>query len=194
MKDSLKETLKFILENKNVNHKSEILKQVCLKDAHAYCIANRIPGNIYGPLLENYIKNKYEMKRNSPSNCIGDLKHNEMNYEIKVSCGGKDHNKFNYVQLRLNHDCEYLLTAYYLTLKNVENIGELFIFKLSKDQIKDLILDYGGYAHGTVKKLGKITKKSLEDPENNKEYALRPKYGDKCWKALLKFSIDESLI
>ena len=26
---------------------------------------------------------------------------------------------------------------------------------------------------------------------NNKEYAIRPKYGDKCWNELLSFRVDE---
>jgi hypothetical protein len=48
--------------------------------------------------------------------------------------------------------------------------------------------------HGTVKNLGKITKEDLDDINNSKEYALRPKYNDNCWKSLLKFRIDENSI
>ena len=97
------------------------------------------------------------MIKNSSSLCIGDLQHNNVNLEIKVSNGGQDNNKFNYVQLRLNHKCDYLLTAYYIDQSNIDMLGELFIFRLSKDNIKQMILHYGGYAHGTISKLGKIT-------------------------------------
>ena len=119
------------------------------------------------------------------------LEHNEINYEIKVSNGGKEHNKFNYVQIRMNHECEYILTAYYINNDNIEIEGELFIFKLTKINIKKLILKYGGYAHGTKQKLGEITEEDLENPLNDKEYTIRPKYGDKCWKELLQFRVDE---
>ena len=55
--------------------------------------------------------------------------------------------------------------------------------------IKELLLKYG-----TVKKLGKITKEDLDDINNSKEYAIRPKYNDNCWKSLLQFRIDENSI
>ena len=132
------------------------------------------------------------MIKNKSSLCNGDLRHKKTNYEIKVSNGGKEHNKFNYVQLRTNHSCEYILTAYYIHDDNIETNGELFIFKLTK---KNMIIEkYGGYAHGTIKKLGKITEEDLNDPRNNKEYAIRPKYGDKCWNELLRFRVQEIYI
>jgi hypothetical protein len=131
------------------------------------------------------------MIKNKSSLCIGDLKQNEKNIEIKVSNGGKDNNKFNFVQIRMNHECDYILTSYYLNEKNLDILGELFIFKLNKNDIKNIILNYGSYAHGTITKLGKIAKNDLDDITNDKEYAIRPKYGDKCWCELLKFRIDE---
>lgn len=134
------------------------------------------------------------MVRNKPSLCIGDLKYNETDIEIKISNGGKENNKFNYVQLRLNHNCIYILTAYYINYYNLDNLGDLYIFKLNKEDIKNLIIKYGSYAHGTTGKLGKITAETLNDINNTKEYALRPKYGDKCWNELLRFRIDEIII
>ena len=144
-----------------------------------------------GPLIEYYIKTKYNMIKNDASLCIGDLKINEKDIEIKVSNGGKDNDKFNYVQIRMNHVCEYLLTAYYLDYSNIDNYGELFIFRLKKEDIKSLILQYGGYAHGTITKLGVITKEDLDNEKNEKEYALRPKYNDDCWKELLKYHVND---
>jgi hypothetical protein len=180
-----------ILEKNRINHKIEIIKETCLKDAHIYCKVNNLCGQITGPLIEQYIENKYKMLKNNKSSCVGDLQHNSTNYEIKVSNGGKTNNCFNFVQLRMNHRCEYLLSAFYLNKDNIESLGELFVFRLNKDNIKSLIELYGGYAHGTKNKLGAITRKELDNEENDKEYALRPRYNNKCWKSLLQFRIDE---
>jgi len=184
-------SLKRILETSTCNYIIEIMKQTNLKQAHIFCKINKLSGQVSGPLIEYFIKNKYEMKKNEASLCIGDLQHNQTNLEIKVSNGGKDNNKFNYVQLRMNHTCEYILTAYYLTYDNVETEGELFIFKLTKPEIKKIILKYGGYAHGTKSKLGDINEDDLENITNDKEYAIRPKYGGKCWNELLEFRVYE---
>lgn len=187
--------LKFVLDRLKVNHKIEILKQQSLKEAHMYCKMNGLSGQETGPLIEKYIKNKYNMTKNRVSDCNGDLNYENQNFELKVSTGGKENNKFNYVQLRMNHDCKYyILTAYYLDYSNLNNYGDLFIFKLNKEEIKQLILKYGHYAHGTKQRLGAILKTDLDDINNNCEYALRPKYNDRCWKNLLEFRIDELCI
>ena len=189
--EDIKAKLKKILGISNCNHKVEILKETDIKRAHIYCKINQLSGQVSGPLIEHYIKNKYGMEKNSASLCKGDLQHNQINFEIKISNGGKENNKFNYVQLRMNHDCVYIFTAYYISIDNVENEGELYIFKLNKKELKDLIYKYGGYAHGTVQKLGKITEDDLDNQENDKEYAIRPKYGDKCWAELLNYRVQD---
>jgi hypothetical protein len=183
--------LKHILSISEINHKIEIMKQPDIKYAHIYCKIYQLSGQISGPLIEFYIKNKYYMIKNNSSLCIGDLQYNNNYFEIKISNGGKENNKFNYVQIRLNHNCDYILTAYYICKDNIENMGELFIFKLNKMDIKNIIIKYGGYAHGTINKLGKITEEDLDNKLNDKEYAIHPKYGDKCWLELLKFRINE---
>lgn len=179
--------LENILKIKKINHKEEILKETTLKNAHVYCKINNLSGQITGPLIENFLKEKYNMEKNNSSSCTGDLCYHDDNYEIKTSLGGLENNKFNYVQIRLTQECKYLLMAYYLHNSNLQNFGELFVFKLDKNYIKNLILKYGSYAHGTTKNLGEITEEDLNDPENNKEYSLRPKFGDKCWNSLLEF-------
>jgi hypothetical protein len=189
--EDIKEKLKNILGISKCNHKVEIMKEGDIKRAHIYCKINQLSGQVSGPLIEHYIKNKYGMEKNNASLCKGDLQHNQINFEIKISNGGKENNKFNYVQLRMNHDCVYIFTAYYICIDNVENEGELYIFKLNKKELKDLIYKYGGYAHGTVQKLGKITEEDLDNQENDKEYAIRPKYGDKCWIELLNYRVQD---
>lgn len=51
--------LKLYLDNCKKNHKLEILKLQTLKDAHIYCKINNLSGQISGPLIEYYIKDKY---------------------------------------------------------------------------------------------------------------------------------------
>ena len=189
--EDIKTKLKNILGISKCNHKIEIMKECDIKRAHIYCKINQLSGQVSGPLIEHYIKNKYCMEKNNASLCKGDLQQNQINFEIKISNGGKENNKFNYVQLRMNHDCMYIFTAYYICVENVETEGELYIFKLNKKELKDLIYKYGGYAHGTVQKLGKITEVDLDNQENDKEYAIRPKYGDKCWDELLNYRVQD---
>lgn len=186
-------SLKNLLDNSLSNkiHHDKIMGLPTLKDAHIYCKCSNLSGQFTGPILEKFIKKKYNMTKNNASLCCGDLRCNESNFEIKVSNGGKENNKFNYVQLRMNHICEYIFTAYFINYNNLDNLGDLYLFKLNKGNLKKLIIKFGGYAHGTVRELGQITIEDLNDPNNQKEYALRPKYGDLCWIELLKFRIHE---
>jgi hypothetical protein len=120
----VKGKLKYILEMSKCNHKKEIINQPSIKYAHIYCKINRLPGQKSGPLIEYFIQNKYGMKKNKSSLCIGDLKYKQSNIEIKISNGGNNNNRFNYVQLRMNHECDYLLTAYYIDDENIEELED----------------------------------------------------------------------
>jgi len=176
-----------------VNHEEQILKLATLKEAHTYCVIHGISAQQFGPLLEKFIRTKFNYIKNKAENCTGDCSKDGKNSEVKVSLGGATHAKFNFVQIRPSHDCEiYILTAYNLSYDNVESEGELFIFKVPKDDIKKIIVSFGGYAHGTIKEHGKITIESLNDKESKKEYALRPTINDACWKALMPFKVLES--
>jgi hypothetical protein len=190
-KINIKELL-YILDKSKINHKNEILKEKTLKDVHIYCKKNKLSGQITGPLIEHYIIVKYNLKKNSSSLCNGDCMKDDKNYEIKVSLGGeKTHKDFNYVQIRLNHNIDYyLLTAYYISHDNIDDLGELYTFLLDKKELTDLLIKYGTYAHGTKNELGNITEDDLKKTDNNKEYALRPKYDGECWKELLEYDID----
>ena len=120
-----------------------------------------------------------------------------VNLEIKSSNGGQRHDQFNFVQLRINHDCDYLFTAYYLSRENVEDLGELYAFVLRKHELIPILARFGTYAHGTVKKLGPIKEEDfwtldghVVDAQNTREYALRPKYGDACWRMMMAYRKD----
>jgi len=127
------------------------------------------------------------MIKNNSILCEGDVKYKNINLEIKSSLGGVNNNKFNYVQIRLNHNCNYILTAYHLHLNNLNKCGKLYIFYLNKLQLKNLIIKYGNYAHGTILKNGIINE---SDFNYDKEYSIRPKYKDKCWNELLTYKIN----
>ena len=188
--------LKKVLLHNATNHKKEILKCETIKDAHIYCKINGLNGQRMGPLIEYYIKEKSCMEKNKASDCIGDCRDRFLeDNEIKASISGdaKNKYKYNYVQIRLNHKIHnYILTAYHLTDDNLKDLGELFIFKVKKEDIIELIFKYGGYAHGTKAKNGPITLEDLKDENNSKEYDLRPKYGGELWKELLKYRVNES--
>jgi hypothetical protein len=187
--------LKEHLDRSTINHTQEILKEQSLKNAHIYCVLNGISAQHYGPLIEKYIREKNKFSKNTAADCNGDCSKDNKNAEIKVSLGGSKHSKFNWVQLRLSHNIDYyILTAYHLTTANVEAGGELYVFKVPKDNMITLIANHGGYAHGTLSEHGAITLADLNDPANKKEYALRPSYGDKCWLDILKFIDTEDLL
>ena len=190
--------LKDHLQSARVKHEEEIMKQPTLKDAHIYCVLHGISAQQYGPLLERYIIQKFQYIKSHAGDCVGDCYNGKggksENIEIKASLGGATHTKFNYVQIRLSQKIDYyILTAYHLIPENVEKAGALYIFRVPKEGMKELILLYGGYAHGTVKEHGKITAEKLEEDLNSpiREYAIRPLFGDKCWNALLLYLCQE---
>jgi hypothetical protein len=175
-----------------VDHEKEIMKEISVKNANIYCVINKLSAQQYGPLLEKYIRIKKNYVKNTASECNGDVSKDNKNVEVKVSLGGAKHKKFNFVQFRASHDIHYyILTAYHLTNENVETGGEMFVFNVPKNDMINIIATYGGYAHGTIKKLGEITIDDLKDEKNKKEYAIRPIYGDKCWLDIVKFRVNE---
>lgn len=196
--DDKKERIKRLKEHLNISkvkHEIEIMKELTLKEAHIYCVLQNVSAQQYGPLLEKYIILKNNFKKNNSSECIGDCSKGNDNVEIKTSLGGSNHIKFNFVQLRINQKINYyLFTAYHLIPENIETEGELYIFRIPKNDIKNIIISHGGYAHGTIKEHGKITIETLNDEKNMKEYAFRPTFNDECWKELLKFRILENEI
>jgi len=187
--------LKEQLSLSKVKHEDTVAKLPTLKDANVYCVLHSVSAQQYGPLLERYIRTKFNYAKNNSKNCTGDCSKDGKNSEIKVSLGGATHTKFNFVQIRPSHDCEmYILVAYHLSSENVESEGELYVFKVPKEAIKKIVVLYGGYAHGTIKEHGAITSESLNEEKSTKEYAIRPTVNDECWKALLKFRVcEESL-
>ena len=181
-----KELLRAIFYTKPASYK-EIHQEVSIKDAHAFAKIYRINPNRMGTILQAYVQRSNHFKPNDAKYCIGDFAIPKRNIEIKCSLGGCEHNQFNFVQIRLSHVCDYLLTAYLLTAENIEEEGELFLFYVPKENMRTLVLEYGGYAHGTVKAQGKICAENLQ---SHFLYAIRPKFGTPRWNALMPFRIE----
>lgn len=150
----------------------------------------------FGPLLEAYIKTKYKIK--SAVDCVsGDGCKDGKNIEIKVSLGDKQ-GQLNYVQIRPDHNIDYyILLAYNMYEKTTDSeldIGNVYIIKIPSSDLYELIPTYGGYAHGTILKHGKITKETMYG--RNLEFALRPNPNQstrtkshRLWLELKKFII-----
>lgn len=173
-------------------HEDHIMKLSSLKDAHVYCVIHNVSAQQFGSLLERYIRTRFNYTKNKAEDCNGDCSKDGENIEIKVSLGGATHTKFNFVQLRPSHGCDaYILTAYHLNYDNLCSEGELYIFKVSKEEIKKVIMTHGDYAHGTIKEHGSITMDKLNDNASMKEYALRPSFNDACWDALMQYRVSE---
>lgn len=185
--------LKEIVWMDHIDHKQEILKNNTLKEAHIYCLLHNLNHSQYGNLIEHFIIEKYNFSKNTHHQHIGDCSKYNENYEIKTSISGIKNNRFNYVHIRLSQMITYyILVAYYLDKSNIEKEGEIFIFKIPKYDIYDIINNYGGYANGTIKNNGKIEIENIMCNCNTYEYAIRPKIGDKCWENLMRFRIDEN--
>lgn len=98
--------LKEHLTLSKVKHEETVMKLSSLKEAHTYCVIHGLSAQQYGPLLEKYIKIKFNYKKNKAKDCIGDCSKDGKNSEIKVSLGGATHTKFNFVQIRPSHECD----------------------------------------------------------------------------------------
>ena len=125
----------------------------------------------------------------------GDGCKNGINYEIKYSGHAKG-SKFNWVQIRPDHNVDYYIMCGY-NMYYDDPFGKVFTFKIPAEDLYELIVDYGGYAHGTIKKNGKITKENLKG--RGLEYALRVQPNAKretksgrLWSRLLNYEVDYS--
>ena len=117
-----------------------------------------------------------------------------LNYEIKHS-GHAKNGKFNFVQIRPDHNVDYYIFTVYNMYYKSSIIGKGYIFKVPANIVDEWIVTYGGYAHGTTKKLGRITKDNIKG--RNCEYALRgnsnAKPGTKnyrFWQELLEYEVE----
>jgi hypothetical protein len=136
---------------------------------------------------------KIDLKINDPiDETSGDGHKNGNNYEIKSSIHGNE-SKLNFVQIRPDHNIDYyIFIAYNLHTNNAT--GQAYIFKVPSNVVCELIVLYGGYAHGTIGVLGQITNDNIKG--RNCEYALRcnpnTKKGNsfELWKKLKEYEVE----
>ena len=162
--DSIKEQLESIEENtlyyKNIIRKEESFLNICkLSKKH-------LSSNMYSCLIENIIKKRFKIEK-CKDNTSGDgISINNKNIEIKISLGDST-GKMNFVQLRPDHKIDF-----YLMLTYNKKEDKIFWFLCDPIILYNLLPEYGGYSHGTIKKLGKINLNNIYG--RNLEYSLRP--------------------
>ena len=143
--------------------------------------------------MEAIIKNDLDIGA-APDETSGDGSKKGVNYEIKYS-GHANKSKMNWVQIRPDHKIHYYILAGYNMYEN-GNLGKGYIFKVPSEKVYELIPKYGGYAHGTIEKLGAITCDNIKG--RHCEYALRcnPNIkkgkGRELWDELLKYEVEYS--
>lgn len=149
--------------------------------------------------LEKAVKQKFNILK-SETNTSGDGIINNKKIEIKVSLGDMK-GQLNFVQIRPGHDIDFYLFLGFNLFEYTNNleIGKIYWFLIPSKQLYNLLPEYGGYAHGTLIKNGKIT---LENISKHKslEYCLRPnptKLKSKCrtlWDKLMAYNRSENEI
>ena len=160
------------------------------------CIMAHVFLSPQSTVMESIIRNDLNIE--GPENeTSGDGRKDGVNYEIKVSLHAKG-GKINFVQIRPDHNVNaYIFMSYNMYENENENekekVGMAHIFNVPANKLYELIVLYGGYAHGTLSKLGKITNENIKG--RNCEYALRCNPNAKkgksleIWKELLKYEV-----
>ena len=94
-----------------------------------------------------------------------------------------------------DHNVDYYIFVAYNMYDTDSEIGKAYIFKVPSEVVYNLIVLYGGYAHGTVKKnLEPLHMKNVKG--RGAEYALRcnpnVKSGGPLWEAIMEYRVDYS--
>ena len=177
---------------KDIKDKKFILKQIEDEETlTGKCVLGRYYLTPQSTDFEAICKN--DLKIGSPINSTsGDGQKNGINYEIKTSIHAQK-SKLNFVQIRPDHNVDYYILIAYNMYEN-DTIGKGYIFKVPSQAIYDLIVRFGGYAHGTCEELGKITQDNMKG--RNCEYALRcdpnAKNGKnfELWNNFIKYEVE----
>jgi len=166
-----KDLVKEMRETENPLSQIQIIEMINNKSTFTEkCVLTRRYLTPQSTTIEKIIKTDLNMG-DTKNKTSGDATKGENNYEIKYS-GHSKKSIWNFVQIRPDHDVQfYLLLGYNLYDKSDKDIGKGYVFKVRAENMYNLIIDYGGYAHGTIEKLGKITKYNIKG--RNCEYVLR---------------------
>lgn len=193
----IEEELSMIVKNMRIKEdkksKEKIIKKIneC-KNLTQKCVLVREYLTPQSTAFQNIIMSDLEISK--PIDEIsGDGCKNCINYEIKTSIHAKGC-KQNFVQIRPDHNIDYYIFISYNLYDTSSKIGKAFIFKIPSNSLYEMIVKYGGYAHGTCKQLGKITIDNIKG--RSCEYALRCDPNKKkgknydIWNELLKYEVD----
>ena len=180
-------------QKSNIDMKKIIDKITSCELLTDICILGREYLSPQGTSMESIIKGHLNIGPKIDETS-GDGCKNNINYELKVSIHSIN-SKLNFVQIRPDHNVQYyILIGYNMYDPIDQNKGKGYIFKVPSDNMYDLIIKYGGYAHGTKKVLGDtITLENLKG--RNCEYALRCNPNSKkgkdytLWNELLKYEV-----
>ena len=155
------------------------------------CILNREYSSPNSDVFEQVIKHDLKLE-NAPDRMSGDASINGLNIEIKCSTHAK-HSTFNFVQIRPDHNVQcYLFVGY--NLWHADALGKEYLFKIPSEDLYKMVVEHGGYAHGSKMVLPAITLATMKG--NGYEYALRvdPNTRGRCkqvlWDKLLKYKVE----
>lgn len=168
-------------------------KKICIEenDFLHKCILCKyyLSATEWAPLLEKYLKDMFKISKAKQSDEGDGISINNKKIEIKVSLGDAK-GIFNFVQLRPDHDLDYYLIVCYNLYESTK--GKIYMLLCNPNELYNLIPEYGHYAHGNIKKLGKITINNIKG--RNLEYCLRPRLNNskninkskKLWNELVQ--------
>ena len=155
------------------------------------CILNREYSSPNSDVFEQVIKHDLKLE-NAPDRMSGDASINGLNIEIKCSTHAKL-SSFNFVQIRPGHNVQcYLFVGY--NLWHGDALGKEYLFKIPSEDLYKIVVEHGGYAHGSKTALPAITLATMKG--NGYEYALRvdPNTRGRCkqmlWDKLLKYKVE----
>lgn len=183
-------------DKKHLKEKKDAIKQAKdSKDLWEKCVLLRVYTSPQSTDAEKLIKSDLELS-NALCNNSGDCIKNGTKYEIKVSVHDEKC-KVNIRQIRPHHDIDFYLIVTFNLYEGTK--GKAYIFKIPSNIIYDLVVDYGGYTHGTVSKNGIISKNSIGDKSKLYEYSLSPdpnaengNKSKKLWNEFLKYEVNYS--
>ena len=187
-KSNLKKKLYKYLKKKNINYWERFSRFRTFKASLAYAKVE-LSGPQYGPFIQKLIIKKNYWTKILAKELKGDFKTTLGVYiELKISLGTIKCNKFNFGQIRLQHEVDfYILIAYYVSDSNWNKLGEVFIFKLKKNEISAFIGNC--YSHGTINGWNDLDSKIIE---KHSEKSIGVSYNSIAWKKLLKFRISQN--
>lgn len=156
----------YIERKTTLDYKQEIAKTKTFRDAAIIVLHTGIsPQAAAGP-LEDWQKDFLHMTP-ALDKTSGDGVYQGSTVELKQSLGGQSASDYNFVQIRPDHTIDF----YIFTTYNIFTDDTTW-FKIPADDVNQLVVEFGGYAHGTIKALGPITADTLKG--RNCEYAIRP--------------------